>query len=56
VLQKIKEKYPNFVITKYEVEITPKGLFYEVDITDGETEDELYFDAKGNPAVDAYED
>lgn len=56
VLQKIKKERPNFVITKYEVEITPKGIFYEVDITDGEIEEELYFDEKGNPAPDLYED
>ncbi len=56
VLQKIKKERPNFVITKYEVEITPKGIFYEVDITDGEIEEELYFDGKGNAAPDLYED
>ncbi|RUS97984.1 hypothetical protein DSM106972_082030 [Dulcicalothrix desertica PCC 7102] len=56
VLQKIKKQRPNFVITKYEIEITPKGIFYEVDITDGEIEEELYFDEKGNPAPDLYED
>lgn len=56
VLQKINEERPKFTITKYEVEITPKGIFYEVDITDGEIEEELYFDEKGNPAPDLYED
>ncbi|GJD22387.1 unknown protein [Rivularia sp. IAM M-261] len=56
VLQKIKKQRPNFIITKYEIEITPKGIFYEVDITDGEIEEELYFDVKGNPAADLYED
>lgn len=56
VLQKIKKERPKFVITKYEVEITPKGIFYEVDITDGEIEEELYFDEKGNLAPDLYED
>ncbi|BAZ10709.1 hypothetical protein NIES4071_25320 [Calothrix sp. NIES-4071] len=56
VLQKIQKKYPKFLITKYEIEITPRGLFYEVDITDGEIEDELYFDEKGNLAADLHED
>jgi Putative beta-lactamase-inhibitor-like, PepSY-like len=56
VLNKIKQEYPEFVITKYEIEYTPKGLFYEVDITDGETEAELYFDSSGNPSADLYED
>jgi Putative beta-lactamase-inhibitor-like, PepSY-like len=56
VLKKIKKEYPKLIITKYEVEITPKGVFYELDVTDGETEEELYFDEKGNPAFDLYED
>jgi Putative beta-lactamase-inhibitor-like, PepSY-like len=56
VLKRIKEQYPNFIITKYEIEITPQGKFYEVDITDGEAETELYFDINGNAQVDLYED
>lgn len=56
VLNRIKEIRPQFTITKYEIEITPKGIFYEVDITDGETEEELYFDSQGNPQLDLYED
>jgi hypothetical protein len=56
VLKHIKQKYPRFTITKYEIEITPQGLFYEVDITDSETEAELYFDSSGNSKIDLYED
>jgi hypothetical protein len=56
ILKKIKQEYPQFTITKYEVELTPQGIFYEVDITDGETEEELYFDSNGNSQVDLYED
>ncbi len=70
VLKRIKQEYPNFMITKYEIEVTPHGQFYEVDITDGEphgqfyevditdgdTESELYFDVNGNPKLDLYED
>lgn len=56
VLKRIKQEYPNFIITKYEIEVTPHGEFYEVDITDGETETELYFDVKGNAQQDLYED
>ncbi|MEA5573050.1 PepSY-like domain-containing protein [Calothrix sp. UHCC 0171] len=56
VLEKIKKEYPKFIITKYEIEITPQGLFYEADITDGEREYEVYFDGKGNSVVDLYED
>jgi len=56
VLKQIRQEYPKFKITKYEIEITPQGNFYEVDITDGEIEYELYFDANGNRALDLYED
>lgn len=56
VLKRIRQEYPTFKITKYEIEITPQGNFYEVDITDGEMEYELYFDVNGNTQVDLYED
>lgn len=56
VLKRIRQTYPQFKVTKYEIEITPQGKFYEVDITDGEIEDELYLDANGNIKVDSYED
>ncbi|BAY38287.1 hypothetical protein NIES2111_26330 [Nostoc sp. NIES-2111] len=56
VLKRIKKAYPQFTITKYEIELTPQGIFYEVDITDGETEEELYFDSSGNTKNDLYED
>ncbi|MBE9205982.1 PepSY-like domain-containing protein [Nostoc sp. LEGE 06077] len=56
VLKRIHQEYPNFKITKYEIEITPEGNFYEVDITDGEIEYELYFDVNGNRQLDLYED
>lgn len=56
VLKSIRQAYPNFKITKYEIEITPQGKFYEVDITDGEIEDELYLDVNGNITVNSYED
>ncbi|AUT04508.1 hypothetical protein CLI64_25635 [Nostoc sp. CENA543] len=56
ILNRIQQERPQFTITKYEIEITPQGIFYEVDITDGETEEELYFDSKGNPQIDLYED
>jgi len=56
VLKRIKQEYPQFIITKYEIELTPQGIFYEVDITDSETEAELYFDISGNAKIDLYED
>jgi hypothetical protein len=56
VLERIKQERPGFIVTKYEIEITSKGVFYEVDITDGELEEELYLDSNGNLQVDVYED
>lgn len=56
VLKRIRQEYPNFKITKYEIEITSQGKLYEVDITDGEIEYEISFDADGKVKLDAYED
>lgn len=56
VLKRIEIENPQFIVTKYEIEITPRGKFYKVDITDGETESELYFDQDGNHQNDLYYD
>jgi uncharacterized membrane protein YkoI len=56
VLNRIRQEYPNFKITKYEIEITSQEKLYEVDITDGEIEYEISFDADGKVKLDAYED
>lgn len=56
VIDRVKREYPNFVITKREIEITPSGTFYEVEIEQGEQEIELYFDQRGNPASNSNED
>jgi len=56
VLKRINQERPGYIITKYEIEITPNGMFYEVDITDGELEEELYLDSQGNLQTDLYED
>nr|WP_199326014.1 PepSY-like domain-containing protein [Nostoc parmelioides] len=56
VLKRINQERPGYIITKYEIEITPNGMFYEVDITDGELEEELYLDNQGNLQTDLYED
>lgn len=56
LLQKIRQKYPDYNITKCEIELTPKGTFYEVEVEKGKTEIELYFDQRGNPAQNYNED
>nr|WP_199326013.1 PepSY-like domain-containing protein [Nostoc parmelioides] len=56
VLNRVKKERPGYIITRYEIEITPKGTFYKIEITDGETEEELYFDRSGNHQTDLYYD
>lgn len=56
VIDRVKREYPNFAITKREIEITPNGTFYEVEVEQGEQEIELCFDQRGNPASNSNED
>jgi hypothetical protein len=56
VLQRVRGEYPGFAITKLEIELTPQGTFYEVEIEQGEQELELYFDDRANPAPNSHED
>ena len=56
VLQNIRQQYPGYAITKREIELTPQGTFYEVEVEQGEAEIELYFDERGNPATNSNED
>lgn len=56
VLQAVRQQYPNYAITKYEVELTPLGTFYEVEVEGNGQEIELYFDEQGRPAANANED
>lgn len=56
VLDRIRREYPNFEITKREIEQTPQGTFYEVEIEQNGNEYELYFDAQANPVRNANED
>lgn len=48
VLDRVKREHPGWAITKREVEITPQGKFYEVEVEQGDQEIELYFDERGN--------
>jgi hypothetical protein len=56
VLQTVRQQYPNYAITKYEIELTPLGTFYEVEVEGNGQEIELYFDEQGQPAPNANED
>jgi Putative beta-lactamase-inhibitor-like, PepSY-like len=56
VQEKVKQEHPGFEITKREIEITPEGTFYEVEIEGNGTEAELYFDDQGNPSLNTNED
>lgn len=56
VLERVKREYPGYAITKREIELTPKGTFYEVEVKQGDTEIELYFDERGKPTTNSHED
>ena len=56
VLGKVRAQYPSGTIKKREIEITPQGVFYEVEVVDNGDEVELYFDNRGNEAQNFHED
>lgn len=56
VLERVRQQYSGYAVTKHEIELTPKGTFYEVEIERGNEEIELYFDDRGNPVSNANED
>jgi hypothetical protein len=56
VLTKVRRENPSYTITKREIEITPQGTFYEVEIEQGSEQIELYFDGQANPAPNSNED
>ncbi len=56
VLDRVRQQYPQHTITKLEIETTPNGKFYEVEITLGGQELELYFNENGKPVTNLYED
>jgi len=56
VLERVKGKYPGYAITKREIELTPLGTFYEVEVEQGDQQIELYFDDRANPAANSNED
>lgn len=56
VLARVKRENPGYTVTKHEIEITPQGKFYEVEIERGSEQIELYFDESANPAPNSNED
>lgn len=56
VLRSVRTQYPGYTITKREIEITPVGTFYEVEVENGSDEIELYFDNRGNQVNNSNED
>lgn len=56
VLDKVRAQYPSGTIKKREIEITPQGIFYEVEVVNNGNEVELYFDGRGNRAPNSHED
>lgn len=56
VLERVRQQYPGYAVTKHEIELTPNGTFYEVEIENGSEEIELYFDDRANLVRNANED
>lgn len=56
VLERVRQQYPDYAITKHEIELTPNGTFYEVEIERGSEEHELYFDDRANRVPNMNED
>jgi hypothetical protein len=56
VIDRVKQEYPSYTITKHEIEQTPQGTFYEVEIEQADAEYELYFDSSVTPVRNANED
>jgi Putative beta-lactamase-inhibitor-like, PepSY-like len=56
VLNRVKKEYPGYKIKKREIELTPRGTFYEVEVEGGGKQIERYYDERGNPARNSNED
>ncbi len=48
VLDRVRYAYPNYKITRHQLEVTPLGRFYEVQIAQGNDRISLYYDESGN--------
>lgn len=56
VLNRVKKEYPGYKITKREIELTPQGTFYEIEVERGGKQIERYYDERANPARNLNED
>lgn len=56
VIEAIQREYPGADISKYEIEVTPAGVFYEIEVEQGGSQTERYYDAQGEPADNSNED
>lgn len=56
ILMTIRQQYPNAILDEFEIEITPNGQFYEVEIMTNSQEQELYFDRNGQAVPNQNED
>ncbi len=56
IIDAAKKLYPTGRITEFEIELTPKGTFYELEMTTEKGETEVYFDSNGQRAKNLNED
>jgi uncharacterized membrane protein YkoI len=56
ILQIVKREFPNNRIQEFEIELTPKGTFYEVEVLIDNQEKEIYYDSQGKRAENTNED
>ncbi len=56
VINRVKKEYPGYKIKKREIELTPRGTFYEVEVEGGGKQIERYYDERANPARNLNED
>ncbi|MDY6782609.1 MAG: PepSY-like domain-containing protein [Cyanobacteriota bacterium] len=56
IFSRVQQKYPDYTITKREIELTPQGTFYELEVERGGTEIELYFNDRAIEVPNSNED
>ena len=56
VLDRVRRENPGYAITKREIELTPRGTFYEVEVEGEGQQIEYYFDDQARPAENTNED
>ena len=56
IIQIVKRDFPNHRIQEIEIELTPKGTFYEIEMVSGTQETELYYDSQGKRTENMNED